>query len=65
MTGKRPTPAGRLAQTPVIRRRLGERVKSDPKQAFPVGPGKGRNAQYGGHSPTALQMGLIDLRVGF
>jgi deazaflavin-dependent oxidoreductase (nitroreductase family) len=32
-----------------------------PKQAFPMGPGKGRNAQNSGHCPTAGPTSQIDI----
>jgi hypothetical protein len=45
------TPAGRNAQTPAIRRRLGERAKSDPLPTFKVCLMNGREARHSGLRP--------------
>jgi hypothetical protein len=42
------TPAVSFAQTPAIRRPLGERGKSDPLLPFRIGPLNGRDAQESG-----------------
>jgi hypothetical protein len=46
---------GRSAQTPAIRRRLGERAKSDPKRPFEVSPMNGRQGITTGQAKGQTQ----------